>query len=79
MPDDKWGESPHAFVVLRKGASVDASTLGEYVRSRLAHFKCPREVEFVDALPREDNGKIYKRRLRETYRSLRSTAEGSSR
>jgi acyl-CoA synthetase (AMP-forming)/AMP-acid ligase II len=55
-----------------------ADVLIAYCRERLAHFKCPRHVEFVDALPREDNGKIYKRRLRETYRELRATAGRSS-
>ena len=64
MPDDKWGESPHAFVVLRKGASVDASTLGEYVRSRLAHFKCPTAYHFVNELPKTATGKVQKFVLR---------------
>jgi acyl-CoA synthetase (AMP-forming)/AMP-acid ligase II len=48
--------------------------LVEHCRARLAHFKCPREIAFVDALPRADNGKIYKRRLRESYRALRSAS-----
>ncbi|HEY8547855.1 MAG TPA: hypothetical protein VIL36_22505 [Acidimicrobiales bacterium] len=40
----------------------------EHCRARLAHYKCPQQVEFTDELPRQDNGKIYKRRLRELYR-----------
>ncbi len=64
MPDVKWGESPHAFVVLRSGASVDAPTLGEYVRSRLAHFKCPTAYHFVNELPKTATGKVQKFVLR---------------
>ncbi len=41
----------------------------ELTRDRLAHYKCPRTVDFVDALPREDNGKIFKRKLRDEYRA----------
>jgi acyl-CoA synthetase (AMP-forming)/AMP-acid ligase II len=40
----------------------------EFTRSRLAHYKCPRSIDFVDALPREDTGKIFKRKLRDQYR-----------
>ena len=81
VPDEEWGEAVLAVVELRAGvepiARSSPTELLEHCRDRLAHFKCPREVEFVDALPREDNGKIYKRRLRETYRSLRSVSEGA--
>jgi fatty-acyl-CoA synthase len=64
MPDVTWGESPHAFVVLRGGASVDAPTLREYVRSRLAHFKCPTAYHFVTELPKTATGKVQKFVLR---------------
>ncbi len=64
MPDAKWGESPHAFVVLRNGASVDAPALREYVRSRLAHFKCPAAYHFVNELPKTATGKVQKFVLR---------------
>ena len=64
MPDVKWGESPHAFVVLRSGASVDAPTLREYVRSQLAHFKCPTAYHFVNELPKTATGKVQKFVLR---------------
>ena len=64
VPDVKWGESPHAFVVLRSGASVDAPTLREYVRSRLAHFKCPTAYHFVTELPKTATGKVQKFVLR---------------
>jgi long-chain acyl-CoA synthetase len=71
IPDDEWGESVLAVVELRPGveASIElADELRTFCRERLAPFKCPRAIDFVDHLPREDNGKIYKRRLREQYR-----------
>ncbi|MFN2464037.1 MAG: long-chain-fatty-acid--CoA ligase [Candidatus Dormibacteria bacterium] len=64
LPDEKWGESPHAFVVLAAGLSVNSSDLVEFVRERMAHFKAPREVHFVDALPKTATGKIQKFVLR---------------
>ncbi len=70
VPDEEWGESVLAVIELPPGADPSselASELIEHCRARLAHFKCPRRVEFVDRLPREDNGKIYKRRLRERF------------
>jgi fatty-acyl-CoA synthase len=62
--DEKWGESPHAFVVLEPGKSASAEELLEFARGRLAHFKAPREVHFVDALPKTATGKIQKYVLR---------------
>jgi acyl-coenzyme A synthetase/AMP-(fatty) acid ligase len=50
-----------------------ADELVDFCRDRLAHYKCPRRVEFVDQLPRQDNGKIYKRLLRDRYRERAST------
>ncbi|MET0904148.1 MAG: AMP-binding protein [Acidimicrobiales bacterium] len=82
VPDDEWGEAVLAVIELRAGvqpAPALADELLEHCRDRLAHFKCPRQVEFVDTLPREDNGKIYKRRLRDAYRSLRSASDGGER
>jgi long-chain acyl-CoA synthetase len=76
VPDEEWGEVVLAVVELQAGverSSVLGDELLMHCRARLAHFKCPREVAFIDALPRADSGKIYKRRLRETYRTLRST------
>jgi long-chain acyl-CoA synthetase len=77
VPDPEWGEAVLAVVEPREGVTPSDAVAREllaHCRDRLAHFKCPREVAFVTALPREDNGKIYKRRLREAYRELRSTA-----
>jgi fatty-acyl-CoA synthase len=64
MADEKWGETPHAFVVLRAGASATAEELRAFTRDRLAHFKCPREVHFVAELPKTATGKIQKYVLR---------------
>ena len=64
MPDVQWGEAPHAFVVLRAHESVDEPTLREFVRSRLAHFKCRRTFHFVGSLPKTTTGKIQKFVLR---------------
>jgi acyl-CoA synthetase (AMP-forming)/AMP-acid ligase II len=63
-PDEKWGEVPKAFVVVREGANVTAEDLIDFCRERLARFKAPRYVEFVEALPRTPSGKVLKRELR---------------
>jgi acyl-CoA synthetase (AMP-forming)/AMP-acid ligase II len=63
-PDDRWGETPVAFVVVRDGAEVTAEELVEHCRARLARYKVPREVTFLDALPRNPSGKVLKRELR---------------
>jgi fatty-acyl-CoA synthase len=65
MPDEKWGEAPHAYVVLAPGKSATAEEMIEFTRERLAHFKAPREVHFVDALPKTATGKIQKYLLRQ--------------
>lgn len=64
-PDERWGEVPHAFVVLREGHNVSAEVLIEFCQQRLAKFKVPRQIEFIDALPRTPSGKVLKRELRE--------------
>ena len=68
-PDDKWGETPCAFVELREGAVATAEELIAFARDNLAHFKCPRRVVFGD-LPRTSTGKIKKFELRERARNL---------
>jgi long-chain acyl-CoA synthetase len=67
IPDDEFGEALAAYVELHDGQSVTADAVRDHVRARLAPYKTPRVVEFSDALPREDSGKIFKRRLREPY------------
>jgi len=68
-PDDKWGETPCAFVELKEGASATAEELVEWTRDNLAHFKCPRRVVFGE-LPRTSTGKIKKFVLRDLARRL---------
>ncbi len=64
LPSEKWGETPHAFVVLRSGATVTEDELIGFVRERLAHFKAPRAITFTDELPKTATGKIQKFVLR---------------
>jgi fatty-acyl-CoA synthase len=64
LPDARWGEAPHAFVVLRAGMQADAAALKEFVRERLAHFKCPQAFHFVPELPKTATGKVQKYVLR---------------
>lgn len=67
VPHEKWGETPKALVVRRAGHSVTEADLIAFCRERLAHFKCPTSVDFVDELPRTATGKLQKFRLRERY------------
>jgi acyl-CoA synthetase (AMP-forming)/AMP-acid ligase II len=70
VPDAEMGERVLAVVQLTdpEDAGPDlAAELIEFCRARLAHYKCPRRVEFSTALPRQENGKLYKRLLRDTY------------
>ena len=72
VPDEEWGERVLAVVQPKADAEASAALadeLIEHCRGRLARFKCPRQVDFVTELPRQDNGKIYKRLLRDRYRS----------
>jgi long-chain acyl-CoA synthetase len=67
VPDPKWGETVKAVVVRRGGAKLDEAGLIEWSRSRLAGFKRPHSVDFMEALPRNASGKLLKRTLREPY------------
>ncbi|HKV04841.1 MAG TPA: fatty acid--CoA ligase [Candidatus Acidoferrales bacterium] len=67
VPDERWGEVPKALVVLRAGARATEAELIEFCRSRLAHYKCPRSIEFLESLPKTGTGKILKRDLRKKY------------
>ncbi|HZV77982.1 MAG TPA: fatty acid--CoA ligase [Candidatus Binatus sp.] len=68
VADDKWGEAPAALIVLKPGTTLDVAELLEHTRSKLAHFKVPKHVKFVDALPKGGTGKILKRELREAHK-----------
>ncbi|MDB4997252.1 MAG: AMP-dependent synthetase and ligase [Myxococcaceae bacterium] len=67
VPDPKWGEVGRAIVVARAGSNLDADTLLAFARERLARYKVPKDVRFVDALPRTAAGKIDKPLLRRTH------------
>ena len=67
VPDDKWGEAVKAIVVLKPGAEADAAGIIAFARERIAAYKAPRSVDFVEALPRNPSGKILKRELRDPY------------
>src|SRR6516165_4785598 len=64
FPHEKWGEAPHAFVVLRDGGTATPEELLEFARANLAHFKAPHSVTFVQELPKTATGKIQKYVLR---------------
>jgi len=64
MPHEKWGEAPHAFIVLRAGATATEAELRQFARDNLAHFKAPQWVSFVNELPKTATGKIQKYVLR---------------
>jgi fatty-acyl-CoA synthase len=73
VPDATWGEVPKALVVLKAGAYANESELIDHCRARLAHYKCPRSVEYLESLPRTGTGKILKRDLRKKYWHGRDT------
>src|SRR5438132_1459613 len=64
LPDERWGEAPHAFVVLRAGATATEDELRQFARDNLAHFKVPKSFRFVTELPKTATGKIRKYVLR---------------
>jgi acyl-CoA synthetase (AMP-forming)/AMP-acid ligase II len=65
MPDERWGERPKAFLVMRPGASASDEELAGHVRDRLARYKCPDAFERLEELPRTSTGKVRKFELRE--------------
>ena len=67
VPDSQWGEVPKALVVLKPQQQASAQALMEFCRDRMAHFKAPKSVEFVEALPKTATGKVQKFALREPY------------
>jgi long-chain acyl-CoA synthetase len=67
VPHERWGETVKALVVARPGMVADTDELVAFARARLAGYKLPRSIEFVDALPRTPSGKVLKRELRERF------------
>ena len=72
VPDAQWGEVGHLALAPRSGRAIDAGAIRAYLRERLAHYKTPRYISVVDALPRNDVGKVLRRRLREMFAALRA-------
>lgn len=64
VPSDRWGETGRAFVVPKAGRSLDQLAIAAHCRARLATFKCPAIVTFVEILPRTASGKVHKPTLR---------------
>ena len=64
LPHERWGEAPHAFVVLKANARATEGELCEFARNNLAHFKAPHGVTFVTELPKTATGKVQKYVLR---------------
>ena len=67
IPDAEFGEALAAHVQPHDGAAIEREAVRAFLKARIADFKVPRVIEFSDALPREESGKIFKRRLREPY------------
>lgn len=72
VPDETWGESVKAVVVLKPGKAASEDEIIAFARTRIAGYKSPRSVDFIEALPRNPSGKILKRELREPYWSGKS-------
>ncbi|TVR82561.1 MAG: acyl-CoA synthetase, partial [Rhodospirillales bacterium] len=68
-PDEKWGETPCAFVELKPGAEVSEDAIREFCRTHLAGFKCPRTVIFGE-VPKTSTGKIQKFKLRDVAKTM---------
>ena len=66
LPDERWGERVHAVVVLKPGSAATEEDLREHAKGLIAGYKCPRSVEFTEALPVTAAGKVLKRELRES-------------
>ena len=67
IPDDKWGEAVKAIVVMKPGKTATSSDIINFTRERIAGFKTPKSVDFLEALPRNPSGKILRRNLRDPY------------
>jgi len=67
IPDEVWGEKVHAVVVTKKEEKVTAQELMDFCRDKLAGYKRPRSIDFVNELPKSATGKILRRKVREPY------------
>ena len=73
VPDEKWGEAIKAVVQVKEGQKATEEEIIQWCEERLSKIKKPKSVDFMDELPRDINGKIYKRQLRDKYWEGRST------
>ena len=67
VPDDTWGESVKACIVAKPGQEVDAASVIEWTKERLAGFKVPKTIDVIDVMPRNASGKILRKDLRAPY------------
>ena len=67
IPSEQWGEAVHAVVILKANATATSDELSKYCHALIAGYKCPRSIEFRDALPMTGAGKIMKAELRKPY------------
>ncbi len=67
VPDEKWGEAVKACVVVKDGANLSEADIIAHARTHIAGYKCPKSIDFIEALPRNPSGKILRRELRAPY------------
>jgi len=67
VPDDKWGEAVKGIVVLKPGEKATEEEIIRFCKDRIAHYKGPKSIDFMDSLPRTGSGKIHKKELRVKY------------
>jgi acyl-CoA synthetase (AMP-forming)/AMP-acid ligase II len=67
VPDQKWGEAIKGIVVLKPGQITTQHEIIQFCKERIAHYKAPKSIDFIDALPKTGSGKIHKRELRDKY------------
>ncbi|MEO5725338.1 MAG: AMP-binding protein, partial [Ilumatobacteraceae bacterium] len=76
VPDERWGETVRAVIVVKPGTTIDEAELIAFARERLAHYKAPTGIDVVDDLPRNPAGKVLRRVLREPYWAGRGRSVG---
>lgn len=67
VPDEKWGEAVKAIVVVKPGTNPSAEDIIAFTKERIAAYKCPKSIDFIDVMPRNPSGKILRKDLREPY------------
>ena len=67
VPDDKWGETVKGFVILKEGVELTEQDIIASTKEKIASYKCPTSINFIQEMPRNPSGKILRRELREPY------------